>query len=321
MCYFWEQQRVSTKLSKDQAGRRAALYGLIHSQPAILVLERAPFPASASYLSIIPTTLQSLKNLGANDVYFWYLACSGAAPADKLHADLKINLFYPATEKHLKKYSKQSLHTVQETPQMYREHIRPYLQQQREAQGRLDWMRNIIDGKVEVKDVIYRTPKDHDSDGGFLMLPDLNWDRKSMESLHLLGIVERNDIWSLRDLKKKHIRWLNDMRTKFLEATVKTYPELEKDQLKLYVHYQPTYYHFHIHIVHIALEAGATQATGKAVGLESIISQLETMTGDDEAGMDSVTLTYTLGEADDLWTQIFEPIKSGRLSLSQEQDH
>ena len=45
------------------------------------------------------------------------------------------------------------------------------------------------------------------------------------------------------------------------------------------------------------------------------------MTGDDEAGMDSVTLTYTIGEADDLWMHIFEPVKSGRLSLILEQDH
>ena len=74
------------------------------------------------------------------------------------------------------------------------------------------------------------------------MLPDLNWDRKTMESLHLLGLVERSDIWSLRDLKKKHICWL----------------------------------------------------------------------------MDSVTLTYTVGEAADLWTHIFESIKSGRVSLMQE---
>ena len=55
-------------------------------------------------------------------------------------------------------------------------------------------MRSIIDGKAEVEDVIYRTPKGRDSDEGFLMLPDLNWDRKTMESLHLLGLVGRNDI-------------------------------------------------------------------------------------------------------------------------------
>src|SRR5208282_2707843 len=113
---------------------------------------------------------------------------------------------------------------------------------------------------------------------------------------HLLAVVERRDIWSIRDLRKKHIAWLKDMKCKIVQATVKTYPELEEDLLKLYVHYQPTYYHFHMHIVHVALEAGPTQATGKAIGLESIISQLETMGGGDEAGMDAVALTYTVGE-------------------------
>jgi len=75
------------------------------------------------------------------------------------------------------------------------------------------------------------------------------------------------------------------------------------------VHYQPTYYHFHIHIVHVQLEAGATQATGKAIGLESIMSQVESMGGDEETGMDAVTLNYTIGEANELWTEIFEPLK------------
>jgi len=146
-------------------------------------------------------------------------------------------------------------------------------------------------------------------DEGFLLLPDLNWDRKTTEALHLLGLVERRDIWSLRDLKKKHVPWLRHMRQKLIEATIKTYPVLEEDQLKLYVHYQPTYYHFHIHIVHVQLEAGATQATGKAIGLESIMSQVESMGGDEETGMDAVTLNYTIGEANELWTEIFEPLK------------
>ena len=108
------------------------------------------------------------------------------------------------------------------------------------------------------------------------------------------------------------------MREKFIEATTRAYPQLETDQLKLYVHYQPTYYHFHIHIVHVALEAGATQATGKAIGLESIIAQLESMKGDEDAGMDSVALHYTVGEASEIWTEIFEPLKkSGTAFLSQ----
>jgi m7GpppX diphosphatase len=264
-----------------------------------------------------------LKTLGANDIYSWYLANSGP-PAEETTpekveelADLKINLIYPCTEQHLKKYSKQGVRMVMETPEIYAEKIRPYMLRKRE-EGRLNWVWNIIDGKTEVEDVIYRTPLGRHGDEGFLLLPDLNWDRKTIEALHLLGLVERRDIWSLRDLKKRHIPWLQHMRDKFVEAAVKTYPELEEDQLKLYVHYQPTYYHFHIHIVHVALESGTTQATGKAIGLESIMEQLELMAGDAEVGMDAVALNYTVGEASELWTEVFEPLKKlGRVSRQQ----
>lgn len=75
---------------------------------------------------------------------------------------------------------------------------------------------------------------------------------------------------------------------------------------------QPTYYHFHIHIVHVSLEAGATQAVGKALSLDNIVSQLATMAGDDDAGMADIDLTYTLGEASELWTDIFQPLKESR---------
>lgn len=292
------------------------LLGDILSKPAILIVERAPFPSSSTYLLELPRNLWSSNNLGANDVYFWYMASSGISSGPEIYEDLKINLIFPCTDSHIRKYSKQGVRTVTETPEIYKDRIRPYMLQSRE-QGRLNWIWNIIDGKTEVEDVIFRNPMGQHGDDGFLLLPDLNWDRSTMESLHLLGIVERRDIWSLRDLKKKHVGWLKDIKSKLVKATIQTYPELEDNQLKLYVHYQPTYYHFHIHIVHVALEAGATQATGKAIGLESIISQLESMTGNDEVGMDSLSLTYSVGEASALWTEIFEPIRKNRVSQSQ----
>ena len=305
----------------DQAGRRSSLYGTIDAQPAVLILERAPFPSSTDYLGAVPGTLRTVKNLGANDIYHWYLASSGSDDAkdeSSFAADLKINLIYPCTEKHVKKYSRQGVRYVTETPTVYRERVRPYMQAQREA-GRLNWVFNIIEDVKEADDVIYRTPYGQDPDGeGFLLLPDLNWDRKTLDALHLLGLVERRDIWSLRDLRRKHVPWLRRIKAKFVEATTTVYPTVEADQLKLYVHYQPTYYHFHIHIVHVALEAGATQATGKAVSLDAIIEQLDSMAGDGEAGMDSVTLCYTLGEASDLWIDVFEPLKrNGTASQSQ----
>lgn len=215
---------------------------------------------------------------------------------------------------------------VTETPEIYRQYVQPYMQRKREA-GRLSWVYNILDGKTEQEDVIVRQDGDEE---GFLVLPDLNWDRKTIGTLRLLALVERRDIWSLRDLRKGHVEWLKHMREKILDAVVKVYDELDRDQLKLYVHCmlsysncylalamltvdpdQPTYYHFHIHIVNVMLEAGTTQSTGKAFGLENIISQLETMGGGPDAGMADASLTYFMGEAGELWTEIFGPLKRG----------
>ncbi|KAK8209901.1 mRNA decapping hydrolase [Phyllosticta paracitricarpa] len=290
----------------DQAGRRISLLGSIQSKPAILIAERAAFSIEANHLENFNASLSNVQNLGANDIYFWFLARAASdSNSSNQPADLKLNLIYPCTEKHIKKYSQQGIRLISETPEIYKNHVRPYIEKQR-GEGRLDWIFNIIEGRTEQEDVFYR---EHGEEG-FLVLPDLNWDRKTMTSLHLLGLVERRDIWSVRDLQKRHVTWLKHMRERLLEATVKLYPELEKDQLKLYVHYQPTYYHFHIHIVHVALEAGATQATGKALGLENVISQVENIAGTDEsAGMSDVSLTYTVGEASELWTDIFQPLK------------
>ena len=60
------------------------------------------------------------------------------------------------------------------------------------------------------------------------------------------------------------------------------------------------------------MEAGSTQATGKALGLENIISQLETMGDGEDAGMHDVSLTYHLGERSELWEKVYLPRKEGR---------
>ncbi|KKK15470.1 hypothetical protein P175DRAFT_0460495 [Aspergillus ochraceoroseus IBT 24754] len=301
---------VSRLLKQDQNGRRIALLGSIDGKQGILTAERAAFATeSLASLKAFHSAITRVNNLGDNDIYRWYLASSGSDADGQPSHDLKLNLIWPCTEQHIKKYSDQVLRMVTETPGIYRDYIQPYMKATREA-GRLNWVFNILEGRTEQEDVILRDPG-HGPEDGFLMLPDLNWDRKTMGSLHLLALVHRRDIWSLRDLKKKHIPWLRYLRQRVLEGTVKMYPELEQDQLKLYVHYQPTYYHFHIHIVNVMLEAGSTQATGKAFGLENIIAQLETLSGDEEASMADISLTYFLGEASELWTSVYSPLKQG----------
>lgn len=125
---------------------------------------------------------------------------------------------------------------VTETPDIYKNQIRPYMQKKRD-EGRLNWVFNVIEGRAEQEDVILRDKgQGQNSENAFLLTPDLNWDRKTLTSLHLLALVERRDIWSLRDLKKNHVPWLKHMREKILDATVGLYKDIEKDQLKLYVH-------------------------------------------------------------------------------------
>lgn len=198
------------------------------------MLERAAFQSEADALHAFSIAVTNVENLGANDIYHWYMASSGTA-SSAAH-DLKINLICPCTEEHIKKYSQQGVRMVTETPQIYTDHIRPFMQKKRE-QGRLNWVFNIIEGRTEQEDVIIREHgRQGEDSNGFLLLPDLNWDRKTMDTLHLLALAERRDIWSLRDLRKRHVDWLKNMREQLLDATIKVYPKLEKDQLKMYIH-------------------------------------------------------------------------------------
>lgn len=199
----------------------------------MLTAERAAFSSDINTLKAFHSTITRINNLGDNDIYRWYLASSGTA--EEAPADLKINLIYPCTDKHIKKYSPQTVRMVTETPAIYQQHVRPYMQRMRD-EGRLNWVFNILEGRKEQEGILLRDPGQGSPEEGFLLTPDLNWDRKTLTSLHLLVLVDRRDIWSLRDLKKCQVDWIKHMREKILGATVELYPELEKDMLKLYIH-------------------------------------------------------------------------------------
>lgn len=59
---------------------------------------------------------------------------------------------------------------VTETAEIYRTHVRPYMQAKRE-EGQLGWVFNILEGRTEQEDVILRD-EGHGPEDGFLMLPD-----------------------------------------------------------------------------------------------------------------------------------------------------
>ncbi|KAK5135314.1 hypothetical protein LTR08_005418 [Meristemomyces frigidus] len=304
--------KFASVLNQDQGGRRIILQGTISGKPALVLAQRGAFDPDPSFLAAFGRLLAHVKNLGENDIYYWYLANS--LPDNSIDQptppDLKIDLIYPSTDKHIKKYSFQQSRSVTETPEIYAKYVRPYMQRCRE-EGRLNWVFNILDGKSEQETVLFHS-ESSDKNDGYMLVPDLNWDRKTMASLHLLAIVDRRDIWSVRDLKRSDAQWLRHLHATLARKVTQLYEGVEADRLKFYIHYQPTYYHFHIHVTHVNVDATFTQAVGKALGLSDLISQLETMGGGDEAGMADVELTYNVGEAGELWQNIFAPLKEGR---------
>ncbi|KAI7341119.1 scavenger mRNA decapping enzyme [Hortaea werneckii] len=310
--------KLEKLLNQDQGGRRIILQGTISGEPALLLAERGAFDTDPNHLASFNRLITHVQNLGQNDIYHWYLANS--LPENGVDQptppDLKINLIYPCTEKHIRKYSFQQLRSVTETSEVYAHHVRPYMARCRE-EGRLNWVFNILDGKKEQENVLFRS-SEPDPNDDFLLLPDLNWNRKTIGSLHLLALPLRRDIWSVRDLKKKDVKWLRHLQTTLMQTVERLYPDVvERDMLKFYLHYQPTYYHFHVHIVHVNLDPSATQAVGKALGLADVISHLEMMGGDDETtGMDRLDLTYTVGEESELWKEVFLPLKEGKTPKS-----
>ena len=59
---------------------------------------------------------------------------------------------------------------ITETPEVYRDRVRPYMQKKRD-EGRLNWVWNIIEGRAEQEDILLRV---HDPNEGFLLAPDLS---------------------------------------------------------------------------------------------------------------------------------------------------
>lgn len=206
-----------------------ALLGQIDHERALLLVERAAFASDRDVLQRLVQSLSHVRNLGDNDVYKWYMASTNQD--EECSPELKMTLMYPCSDKHIAKYSAQEYRMVTETAETYRQKILPYMERS-QHQGRLNWVYNILDGRAEQENVIAREGTGEDA---FILTPDSNWDRHTMASLHLLAIVQRRDLYSLRSLRVRHVPWLKWIQQEILAVTTQKYG-LEADQLKLFLH-------------------------------------------------------------------------------------
>lgn len=263
--------------------------GLPKDDQAILILEKGAFTEdqvldSADEKSFLNDA--TLNKEFINDIYANFTLL--AKPEVNR---VKTTLIYPATEKHIQKYSIQNVFIVQETSELFKEITEPYLSA---GQFSLEWVYNIIDHKKEADRIVY---EDSNDDTGFILLPDLKWDGKTKETLYLIAISRRRDLRSLRDLTADHLPLLKNIRDNGVAAIEEKYG-IKRSQLRIYVHYQPSFYHFHVHFTYLKHDAPGIYCERSHL-LDSIISNIELLADYYQKS----TLSFTVRESDALYTK------------------
>ncbi|WWC88369.1 uncharacterized protein L201_003280 [Kwoniella dendrophila CBS 6074] len=259
-------------------GTLSDLPTIVHIQKTVLESEK------------VQVVLQGLDRLNVfleNQPYFSSHAWSNTEDINR-SPDYQIKVICPATETHIKKYSEQERYMVKETPKIYKNVVLPYIEA---FDGtRLGWVYAILEGRKEAERVLYKT----EDDTGFVILPDLKWDQTSMNALYLTVLVQTHSIKTLRDLTPSHIPLLEDIKQAVFR-TVKEKYGVASSKLRLFVHYQPSYYHFHVHVVHINAEATSGMLVGQAHMLDDLINLLELSPSNGPSLLAQKTYTYPLG--------------------------
>ncbi|KAK9462927.1 HIT-like domain-containing protein [Lipomyces oligophaga] len=291
----------NTVLQNDLRSKRIIILGKIENISAIVIAEKTAFDLNTSEHSFSFTSISELQLLDSNDVYRWYRATIIQDVTSM--PSLKLSLIWPATAAHIAKYSSSKRRLIVETPELYSLYHEPYINSMRGE--RLRWVYNILDHRVESDRIVY---ENSDKLKGFILLPDLKWDRVSTDSLYLVAIVHRRDIFSIRDLNKTHLNWLKEMRDQILTKVCESYPDLQPTQLRLYFHYLPSYYHLHVHVTNVLYDSGGDGTmAGRAILMNDVISRLENMS-DSVGGFQNADLSFLISESSELWIHGFSQV-------------
>lgn len=248
-------------LSHDTRTKLVYLLGQVEEQDCIVSFEKTQYA-----VEVIPNLTSSVGKMDEvveNNIYGWCMT-----QLNNKVLDTRVKTIFPATDVHIAKYEAQPRVMMIETPALYQQVTLPYIQSI--PAKRTQWVNNILDGSAEADRVIYH---DKDPETGFVILPDMKWDGKN-ETLYWVAISMQSNILSLRSLTLQHLPFLKKLRATAYQL-VKEKTNLEPEQLRLFIHYQPSYYHFHVHITAVAFSDAPGVVSGQAHLLDTMINNIE----------------------------------------------
>ena len=234
-----------------------------HKQTQILITLQQRVKTHECVQSLIKTQecVQSLiKTLSLtlyfqnNSEYTYYNATSSDS-----NNEYSVEIITNPSDKQITRCTHKIPYLIYETPTLYKTETLPTIRKVLNHNKSTKWLRDIVDGISEHERILYR---DQHPQNGFVLTIDTKWKtppplrseilnkclhgHKSVQTLYCLAIINRKDIYTLRDINASHVSLLKNIRKKSLK-TIETMYGLHKSQVRAFVHYLPQYYHFHVH--------------------------------------------------------------------------
>lgn len=257
--------KVTRVLQNNCARKLICMEGTFEDRegPAVVLLEQRSFPYDKVVLEKdFFDGKTTYRKTFTNDVYRNY----NCFPTKEQNG-LRATVIYPASQTHIDKYKRQELYVIDETYELYQQVTLPYIESMSLS---LEWITNILEHKAEQENVIYEDP---DKDSGFVLVTDFKWDGQT-DTLKLLALPFQK-IRSLRELNGSHLPLLKNIRDAGTAAISKKF-NVPASQLRMYFHYQPSYYYLHVHFCYLMFEAPGIYVE-KAHLLSTVIRNLELM--------------------------------------------
>lgn len=270
---FW----LSEVLHEDARAKHVNMLGHCQvgdrKERALLLMEKTHYtPAMLDALRHgVSSAFARLETIGQNDIYTWKFGWDTG-----VDAPTKMTLICPATDELIAKYSLPERRMITETPHMYQTVTRPWIDSI--PASKTVWVRNILEGQSEQSSVLFSDP---DPSTGFVILPDMKWDRRTLSSLYLMAIVRDGSLKTLRDLTKAHIPLLKKIKHAGEKVAHEVYglPPPGKNgfisPVRCFLHYMPTYFHMHVHILSANYISHPGALVGQAHLLDDVINLLD----------------------------------------------
>ena len=265
-------------LSEDLVKKRVtALANVVWSRdPAVITLQGSRWHWDFEDIQNLLSKDTRVTRVTQNDIYGLYKIQNNGC---------SLSLIHPANEKHIEKNQWSPAHVIHETPHLYRTQILPHIYSE---QPSLQWVYNLFDHNKETDRIMYEYK---DEDEGFILAKDSKMFEESGNDFHYLAIIQKKGIMS-----QDHLSMLKNIKRICLEA-VEYEHKLDPEDCWLYIKYQPTFYHLHVH-----LTPSHSKPPVRAHLLEDVISNLE----EDGLHYKKATLTFKLKENDSLYGKLQE---------------